>query len=914
MTTTDQSSQEPKVGDSHSKGEAENANDTGGDDLYRLIYDAALDGISIINRDGVVVDVNPALGRIDGYPRDEVIGQFPPRYRDAKYHESFRALLKRVLDGQTLEAEVFIPHKDGTRRPVETRSARIIYHGEPHMLVIVRDLSERQQHEGELRRIEDRYRAIFDASLDGLCVIDSAGNVVDVNPALMRVDGFDRQELIGQFPPTFRDPKEHEHHRRYVALVLERGSLESEAQLLRKDGTAYMAELRSVRIEYHGQPQILVIVRDISERRSRELDLVRSEDQYRTVFEGMIDGLALVRSDGIVVDANQAMLDLDGWQRDELIGSMPPTYIGNESKIAAHCEYIRRVLDGENVKREFRFERKDGSFYYAEVRPIRVNQNGEPHVLLVIRDISAQKAQHAALARSEDRLRSTVATALDSIIAMDETGVIVDFNPAAELCFGYRAEEVIGRSLEDVVIPPDMRAAHRRGLQHYLATGDGPYLGTRIEVEAMRKDGSILQTELAISVSTGSDGRIFIGYLRDITERKVAAEQAELLEAQLRQAQKMEAIGHLTGGVAHDFNNILTSILGYVTLARDHVEAKHDEKLERYLERAERAGGRARDLIAQMMTFSRGQQGTREEVDVVRLVDESLTLLESSLPASIEMFTNVPEGLPTISIDPVHFEQILVNLCINARDAMNGVGKMTVKVALRDAVDLVCNGCREAVEGHFIELAVADNGPGISPGIVERIFEPFFTTKDIGKGSGMGLSTIHGIVHDHAGHALVDTQLGVGTTMRVLLPVGSMAVRPSNDAAARPQVADNKRLVGRVLVVDDSVEVAEFLDDLLQSWGLDITVYNDPIAARDFVVANPSAFDLIITDQTMPRLSGLELAKIITALPQQIPVFLYTGYSETVTEEVALAAGIRAFLQKPLDTSQLDALVREVLN
>lgn len=883
------------------------------DDLYRLIFDAALDGLSIVNREGIVVDVNPALGKIDGYARDETIGQFPPRYRDPSEHEAFRKLLDRVLSGNTVEAEVFLPHKNGTRRPAETRSARIIYHGEPHMLIAVRDLSERQEHEGELRRVEDRYRAMFEASVDGLCVIDSAGNVVDVNPALPRVDGFSREELIGQYPPTFREPGMREAHRKYISIVLEKGALESEAELLRKDGSRYTAELRSVRIEYQGKPQILVIIRDISERRARELELVRREDQYRTVFEGMIDGLALIRSDGIIVDVNQAMLELDGWEREELVGHLPPTYVGDEDRIAAHLEYVRRVLAREHVKKEFYFERKDGTHYFAEVRPIRVNQNGEAHVLLVIRNISKQKAQHAALARSEDRLRATVETALDSIIVMNEVGEIVDFNPAAEACFGYTAEEVIGRPLEDVVIPPYLRDAHRNGLKNYLETGEGPYLGTRIEVDAMRKDGSVLQTELAISVANGADGRLFIGYLRDITEVKRAAEQSELLEAQLRQAQKMEAIGHLTGGIAHDFNNILTSVLGYVTLARDRSGSQRDEKLDRYLERAERAGGRARDLIAQMMTFSRGQQGEREEVDVVRLVDESLTLLESSLPASIEMTVSLPQELPTISIDPVHFEQILVNLCINARDAMNGVGKLTVTLSASDGQELVCNGCREAFNGRYIELAVADSGPGIDAAIVERIFEPFFTTKDIGKGSGMGLSTVHGIVHDHAGHALVDTGLGVGTTMRVLLPMGVSGSAAVPGSVPRVSNTDDKPLSGRVLIVDDNAEVAEYLDDLLQTWGLEVTIYHDPIAARDRVIAEPALFDLVVTDQTMPRMSGLELATAIGAVSPDLPVFLYTGFSETVTEEIALAAGVRAFLQKPLDTSRLATLVGEVL-
>ncbi len=881
-------------------------------DLYRLVFEASIDGLALINRDGIVVDVNRALGNIDGYSREEVIGQFPPRYRAAKERAGFLKLLKSVIGGKSAEAKVFLPHKNGSRRPVETRSVGIIFRGDPHMLVIIRDLSERVQHEGELRRSEDLYRAVFDASVDGLVVLNTDGLVVDVNPAVSRADGFSREELVGQFPPSLRDPSLHERQRKFVKRVLAEGRLETEGELLRKDGQRYTAEMRSVRIDYHGEPHVLVVVRDISERRNREIELQRSEQQYRTVFEGIIDGLVLINAEGIVVDANQAMLDMDGFERSEVIGKLPPTYT-DRVMIDGHREFIRRALASEPLKNEFYFKRKDGSRYYGEVRPIPIIHNNEPHALLLVRDISEQKAQHAALTQSEDRLRATIATALDSIIAMDEAGKIIDFNPAAEACFGYTREEVIGRALDEVVIPPNMRKAHRAGLKKYLATGEGPYLGTRIEVEAMRKDGAILQAELAISVAGDEGDKIFIGYLRDISEQKRAAEQSERLEAQLRQAQKMEAIGHLTGGVAHDFNNILTSILGYVTLARDYVENHGDEKLDRYLDRAERAGGRARDLIAQMLTFSRGQQGERKEVNLASLVEESLTLLESSLPASIEMTSEFPQSVPPVSIDPVHFEQILVNLCINARDAMNGAGSLAVSLGERRVRDLVCSGCRDTIEGRFAELSVTDNGPGIEPAIIERIFEPFFTTKDVGKGSGMGLSTVHGIVHDHDGHAIVDSTVGRGTTLRVLLPISHTPAAVETDVAEPISRQESELLDGHVLVVDDSVEVGEYIEDLLNVWGLEVSLINDPIVAKETILKNPTVFDLVITDQTMPRLNGLELATAVHDVAPDLPIFLYTGYSESVTEEIALAAGVRAFLEKPLDTSRLRALVREVL-
>jgi signal transduction histidine kinase len=231
----------------------------------------------------------------------------------------------------------------------------------------------------------------------------------------------------------------------------------------------------------------------------------------------------------------------------------------------------------------------------------------------------------------------------------------------------------------------------------------------------------------------------------------------------------MEAIGQLTGGIAHDFNNILTSIVGYVTLAAERDGAARDAKLAGYLEQATRSCRRARDLIQQMLTFSRGRRSARQPVDLMRLVTESARLLHSSMPATLDLQTTRGENVPLVSLDPVQAEQVLLNLCINARDAVEGEGRVRVGVR-RARHAAVCASCRTAIDGEFVELAVSDNGPGIVPEVMERMFEPFYSTKEIGKGSGMGLAMVHGIVHDHGGHLIVETGPGQGATFRALFP------------------------------------------------------------------------------------------------------------------------------------------------
>jgi PAS domain S-box-containing protein len=524
----------------------------------------------------------------------------------------------------------------------------------------------------------------------------------------------------------------------------------------------------------------------------------------------------------------------------------------------------------------------------------------------------ARSEKDLALRKSEDRLRATVEAALDCIIAMDRDGRVIEFNPAAEQCFGYRKQDILGQRLTDLIIPERFRADHEAGMAKFRATGDGGFLGRRVEVSARRADGSEFPAELAIDVAQGAEGEIFIGYLRDITERCEAEENRQRLETQLRQAQKMEAIGQLTGGIAHDFNNILTTMIGYVALSEEHIAGRNEDKLARYLARAHRSGLRARDLIQQMLTFSRGQSGEPRPVALDPLISEWVKLLESTLPSSMEISFEPRQHVPATMLDPMHGEQILMNLCINARDAMQGHGKLSIRLGRVSHTRAVCASCRQAVQGDYIELVVTDTGDGIPRDVQEHIFEPFYSTKEVGQGSGMGLAMVHGIVHDYGGHLLVDSRPGEGCTFRVLLrPLDTAAplAAPEDTAAERPAAM----LEGRVLLVDDEVAVSEFMQDLLESWGLAVTVFNGGVEACRRFSDDPDQVDMAILDQTMPKMTGLEVAQHLLKLRPDLPVILYTGYSAEVSEDLVQREGLRALLRKPLDHAELHELVTQLL-
>ncbi len=519
-----------------------------------------------------------------------------------------------------------------------------------------------------------------------------------------------------------------------------------------------------------------------------------------------------------------------------------------------------------------------------------------------------RERSNEALRASEERYHTIFNGSVDGLALCTPDGRIVDANPAFCRLHGYAREELLAAESFQFVHPD----SHLRCWAFFEAAGAGHSL--KSEAKARRKDGTIFDAEVhGVPVHYGDEAHLLL-IMREITERKRAEAERTRLESQLRQAQKMEAIGHLTGGIAHDFNNILTVVMGYVAMAQERMVTRGDAKLEMYLERALRSSSQARDLIQQMLTFSRGQRGEPRALQLEPLAKESVKLMRSTLPSSIEFETEFNAPLPSVLLDPVQLEQVLMNLCINARDAMNGAGALRIALRETDHRDAVCTSCRQPVHGSYVELVVSDTGSGIAPEVVDRMFEPFFTTKEAGKGSGMGLSTVHGIVHEHGGHIVVESKPGAGATFRVLLRPMSDAAGEVGVAEAQPAGAANvRRLQGRVLVVDDEPAVGEFMAELLGSWGLDVTVKHNGVEAEAFVTADSGKFDLVVTDQTMPKMTGVELAQRLTTRYHGLPIILYTGYTERLTEAQTRRAGIRALVTKPIDTGAFFKLVREIL-
>ena len=878
---------------------------------YRAIFNASADALVLRDADFRIVDVNATYERMSGWRRDEVLGADRNFANPAEVAPAIRAQHEQAIAGEAFEMEAPLLRRDGERYEIELRGVPILHRGQPHVLYMGRDVTERKRAAQALRDSEEHYRVMFDASADALMLWNSRLQRVDVNPAHEKIFGYPREELIGRAFEGLSYPEEMVDARmRMLRRALAGETCREELEALRKDGQRIVTELRAIPVQYRGEPHVLQIARDITERRTAEGRLRASEEQYRAIFNASADAMILWNSRIERVDVNLAYEQMYGWTRDEVVGRGYDRPQVSEEYARPRRELVRRALAGEACSAELVAQRKNGEQILTEVHAIPFRHQGEPHVLAITRDITERKAAADALRMREQQYRAIFDSSADALVLWNADIRFVDVNRAYTRLYGFTRDEVVGTGI-DGRLPSEAVAERTACIRAALAGKE-----CMLETTTLRKNGDSFDVELRYLPIMHLGVPHALAIARDITERRAAEAERARLEAQLRQAQKMEAIGQLTGGIAHDFNNILTSVIGYLVLGQERAERLADAALQRQLGQAQLAAQRARELIAQMLAFARRQRGDRRVLPMAPLVQQTLQLLRSTLPASVGVDYRARGDGPPLQVlaDPVQLEQVLFNLCINARDAIDGPG--LIRVRLDEAGGgWTCASCRAHVAaGRWAEVSVADSGAGIAPEVLERMFEPFFTTKEVGQGSGMGLAMVHGIVHDHGGHVEVQTRVGAGARFRVLLPLASGAddAAAVTAAAAVPAPAP-QALAGRVMVVDDETMVGDFMAELLGGWGLDVLLQRDPRSALDWIEKDAAALDLLITDQTMPKMSGLVLAQRARAARPGLPVLLYSGHADAIDPAERERSGIRAVLPKPVDAEALRALLQRVL-
>jgi two-component system cell cycle sensor histidine kinase/response regulator CckA len=922
------------------------------EEIYRSIFENAVEGIFQATPEGRFLTVNPALARILGYDSpEEVIETITDVEHQFYVNPSDRIAAARLQDDRGIligfEFEAYC--KDGqmiwlslNRRSVYDENGRELYREGS-----IEDISERKRAVEALRESEARKRAILESALDCIVTMDHSGQVLDWNPAAERTFGYRLDQAIGRemaeliIPTRFRA-----RHREGLARYLATGhgpvlGKRLELSAVRADGSEFPIELAITRIESEGPPMFTGYIRDITERKSAENRLAaqhavtRSLAESDTLKEGALKSLqAICESLGWVygvlwtVDRESNCLRCkEVWHapdQGEKFGetsrelSFAPG-IGLPGRVWSESEplWIPDVVEDTNFPRARIAAQED--LHAACGFPIRLGaevlgvveffsrsiRQPDSALLAMMETIGSQFGQfierkHAEqeLSNSEERYRDLVENAHDIIYSHDLEGNYTSMNKAGATITGYTVEEALKLNLSETVAP-EFLANAREMLRRKLA-------GERVtayEIELMAKDGHrvTLEANTKLVFHNGVPSGVQ-GIARDITERKH-------LEEQLRQSQKMDAIGQLAGGVAHDFNNLLTAINGYSGLALQRIDDDHP--LRGYLEEIKKAGDRAANLTRQLLAFGRKQILQPLPINLNDIVTDMNKMLRRLIGEDVQLTAKLDPALKKIKADPGQLEQVLVNLVVNARDAMPQGGNLTIETATVELGEEYAGSHLGVVPGVYVMLAVSDTGTGMDEAIQARIFDPFFTTKEKGKGTGLGLSTVYGIVKQSGGNLWVYSEPGHGTTFKVYLPQLAIAPQETEVKVAEPALPVGSETI---LLVEDEDVVRGLAQKILEQSGYKVLAASRGEEAIRLGAECAEAIDLLLTDVVMPETSGKEVADRLRELLPGLRVVFMSGYTdEAIVHHGVLDSNVE-FIQKPFTPNALVRKVREVLD
>ena len=743
------------------------------------------------------------------------------------------------------------------------------------------------------------------ASDYAIYMLDLDGIVTTWNLGAERLKLYSRAEILGNSFERFFTLEDRRSGlpARLLATALTNGRVESQGWRIRKDGSRFwaLATLHAVRDDTGEMIGFAKITRDMTANREAQLALAESEQRFRLLVEGVIDyAIYMIDVNGIISNWNKGAERIKGYRSDEVVGRhFSLFYTPDDRQAGLPAKAMATALAEGRYESEGWRVRKGGTRFWASavIDPIYDDNGVHIGYAKVTRDISERKAAEEALAESERQFRMLVSGVVDyALYMLDPNGIVTSWNAGAEHIKGYSAEEVTGQHFSRFYTEADRAAgAPMRALQTAAETG-------RYEAEAwrVRKDGSLLWASVVLDAIRDETGKL-VGYAkitRDITDKRNAQLELQRAHEQLAQAQKMEALGQLTGGVAHDFNNLLMVVSGQAQLLRRKLA--DDPRALRALDAIETSAQRGEDLTRHLLSFARRQRLQPASVALTERIAGLRELLAASLPAKVSLTVDLPKKLWPAQVDISELELALLNLTVNARDAMPNGGSVMISgenVTLQDGAEL-------DLAGEFVALTVGDTGVGIPVDILPRVFDPFFTTKDVSKGTGLGLSQVYGFAQQSGGRVTVASQLGQGTTFTLYLP------RATTAPAKAERVEPMENASGaRILVVEDNPQVAEVAASMLEQLGHSVRVVSNAAAAV-IAVRDSKALDLVFSDIVMAgEMDGVGLARELRNIAPDMPVLLATGYSqaaERIGDEFPI-------LRKPYKINDLGQAVTAVL-
>ena len=740
------------------------------------------------------------------------------------------------------------------------------------------------------RRTEEAYRLIFEDASDAIAIAGPSLKILDVNSRASEVFGRSRQELLRMSLKDLlmlEDP----------GRVVKKGETALyERRFERKDGQTITAEV-GVRALRDGR--LIAIGRDVTARRGAEEALRASEALTRSVVYSAVDAIITADERGVIHSFNPAAERMFGYSAEEAIGRNlsilmpPPDRDRHDSYIQTYLQTGKTKVIG--IGREVQAVRQDGKAFPVELAVSEMLLPGRRMFTGIVHDITNRKAAEAVLRETNSKLQAIIETSPLAILTLDTSGNVLAWNPAAEKTFGWSAAEVLNRPLP--IVPETERA----WFQERVRSAE-PLLGA--EKQRLRKDGSLIDITLWTAPLRNPAGDLVgvMGIYADVTESKQ-------LEEQFRHAQKMEAVGRLAGGIAHDFNNILTVITGYGEMVAERTagDPVMNEEIQEILRAAEHASA----LTGQLLVFSRRHVMRQESIDLNMVVAKIERMLRRIIGEDIELAAAPGPELARVRADSAQIEQVIMNLVVNARDAMPNGGRLTIETANVELDAAYARSHAGVKEGAYVMLAVSDTGKGIAPEVRTRLFEPFFTTKERGKGTGLGLSTVYGIVKQSGGEIWVYSEPGKGTSFKIYLPrvgdTGLVEVRPIEPAPA-------ERGQETVLLAEDEPGVRALARDVLRQRGYQVLESMDVDDALRICREHPSQIDLLLTDVVMPVMSGRELAERAAEIRPDIKVLYMSGYTDNIVVHHGVTSIDRHFLQKPFTPRTLAQKVRESLD
>ena len=769
------------------------------------------------------------------------------------------------------------------------------------------EIEERKSAEEALRKSEAYLRSIFRAAPTGIGVVINRV-IIEANEKLCEMLGYSRKEILGQNARMlYATDEDFEYVGREKYLqIYERETGTVETRWVRKDGKIIDVLLSSTPIDPDDlSVGVTFTALDITRRKRSEDARRESEKRYRLLFENTGTATFVAEEDMTVVKANAKCEELSGFSREEIEGKMKTTDFIPAEELERIIKYHvgRQEIDAKIPSEyEFKFSDKHGNIKSVLIQVSMIP--GTKQSIASIIDITPLKEAEKARLESEEKYRELANSLPQVVYEMDADGIITFANRNAFEFFGYTQDDFDnGLNALHMLIPED----RDRALENILRRFNGEEIGGQ-EYTALRKNGGTFPIIVHVTPVVRNNKPIGLrGIMIDITDRKLSEEEKTKLEIKLQQAQKLEAIGTLAGGVAHDFNNILGIIIGNTELAMDDVPEGNRAHFN--LEEINKAGKRGKDIASQLLSFSRKRVLERQLIHIIPVIKDSLSFLRATIPTSIDIRQNIQTADDTVLADSTQIHQIMMNLVANSSHAIEAEGVIEIGIDNVVLNEDTCAQYTDLTPGNYIQVTVCDTGRGIAPKVIDRIFDPYFTTKEIGKGSGIGLSVVHGIVKSHGGAIRVESELGKGTAIAVLFPVVEMAA----DSAVK---AEEILPTGneRILFIDDEESIVKLGHQRLERLGYKVKATTSSVEALDLFRSKPDQFDLVITDLTMPKLTGDKLVKEILNIRSDIPIILCTGFSERIDEKTAKVIGVADFIEKPCDKYDFAIRVRSVLD